>query len=29
MDYLQDMMTAMGRLDWGVYQADHEDANGQ
>ena len=29
MDYLQDMMSAMGRLGWGVYQADHEDANGQ
>ena len=29
MDYLQDMMDAMGKLGWGVYQADHEDANGQ
>jgi glutamine synthetase len=29
MDYLQDMMSAMDRLGWGVYQADHEDANGQ
>ena len=29
MDYLKDMMDAMGELDWGVYQADHEDANGQ
>jgi glutamine synthetase len=29
MDYLQDMMAAMGQLGWGVYQADHEDANGQ
>jgi glutamine synthetase len=29
MDYLKDMMDAMGELGWGVYQADHEDANGQ
>ncbi len=28
-DYLRDMMDGMQRLDWGPYQADHEDANGQ
>jgi glutamine synthetase len=28
-DYLRDMNDALHRLGWGVYQADHEDANGQ
>src|SRR5215468_10000906 len=28
-DYLRDMNDALRRLDWGVYQSDHEDANGQ
>ena len=27
--YLQDLATALNQLGWGVYQADHEDANGQ
>ena len=27
--YLRDMNEALRKLDWGVYQADHEDANGQ
>lgn len=27
--YLRDVMEALQRLDWGVYQCDHEDANGQ
>jgi glutamine synthetase len=29
MDYLQDMMEGMTGLGWNVYQADHEDGNGQ
>ena len=29
MAYLQDLMSNLNRLGWGVYQADHEDANGQ
>lgn len=28
-DYLRDMNDALQRLKWGVYQSDHEDANGQ
>jgi glutamine synthetase len=28
-DYLRDMNDALRKLDWGVYQSDHEDANGQ
>jgi glutamine synthetase len=28
-DYLKDMNDALRRLNWGVYQSDHEDANGQ
>lgn len=28
-DYLRDMNNALHQLDWGVYQSDHEDANGQ
>lgn len=28
-DYLRDMNDALRKLDWGVYQADHEDANAQ
>ena len=27
--YLQDLTSALNNLNWGVYQADHEDANGQ
>lgn len=27
--YLRDMNEGLRRLDWGVYQSDHEDANGQ
>jgi glutamine synthetase len=27
--YLQDMMDGLRKLGWGVYQSDHEDANGQ
>jgi glutamine synthetase len=27
--YLQDLTSALNNLGWGVYQADHEDANGQ
>jgi len=27
--YLHDMNEALGKLGWGVYQSDHEDANGQ
>ena len=29
MAYLQELTTCLNRLGWGVYQADHEDANGQ
>ena len=29
MDYLQELIGALNGLGWGVYQADHEDANGQ
>ena len=29
MGYLQDLTTALNQLGWGVYQTDHEDANGQ
>ena len=29
MGYLQDLTTALNSLGWGVYQTDHEDANGQ
>ncbi len=29
MDYLQELTLALNSLDWGVYQTDHEDANGQ
>jgi glutamine synthetase len=28
-DYLRDMNEALRKLDWGVYQSDHEDANAQ
>ncbi len=28
-DYLRDMNDALQRLEWGVYQSDHEDANAQ
>ncbi len=28
-DYLRDMNDALAKLGWGVYQADHEDANAQ
>jgi glutamine synthetase len=28
-EYLRDMNEALRLLDWGVYQSDHEDANGQ
>src|SRR5262249_36823300 len=28
-DYLRDMNDGLRRLGWGVYQSDHEDANGQ
>ena len=28
-DYLRDMNDALKKLDWGVYQSDHEDANAQ
>jgi glutamine synthetase len=28
-EYLRDINDALQRLEWGVYQADHEDANGQ
>src|SRR6185436_9976503 len=28
-DYLRDMNDALRKLGWGVYQSDHEDANGQ
>ena len=28
-DYLRDLMDGMARVGWDVYQADHEDANGQ
>lgn len=28
-EYLRDMNEALQHLDWGVYQSDHEDANGQ
>ena len=29
MGYLQELTTALNQLGWGVYQTDHEDANGQ
>jgi len=29
MGYLQELITSLNGLGWGVYQADHEDANGQ
>jgi glutamine synthetase len=29
MGYLQELTTSLNKLGWGVYQADHEDANGQ
>ena len=29
MDYLQELTSSLNRLGWGVYQTDHEDANGQ
>ena len=29
MDYLQELTLALNSLNWGVYQTDHEDANGQ
>ena len=29
MNYLQELTSSLNRLGWGVYQADHEDANGQ
>ena len=29
MDYLQEVITSLNSLGWNVYQADHEDANGQ
>jgi len=28
-DYLQELTTSLNKLGWGVYQCDHEDANGQ
>ncbi len=28
-DYLRELNDALHKLDWGVYQADHEDGNGQ
>ena len=28
-EFLQELTTSLNRLGWGVYQADHEDANGQ
>ena len=28
-DYLRNMMDAMGKMGWGPYQSDHEDGNGQ
>jgi glutamine synthetase len=28
-DYLRDMNDSLRKLNWGVYQSDHEDANGQ
>lgn len=29
MDFLQELTSSLNALGWGVYQADHEDANGQ
>jgi len=29
MEYLQELTSSLNRLGWGVYQTDHEDANGQ
>ena len=29
MEYLQELTTSLNKLGWGVYQVDHEDANGQ
>ncbi|GIT28377.1 MAG: hypothetical protein Ct9H300mP1_04230 [Planctomycetaceae bacterium] len=29
MDYLQELTSSLNALDWGVYQTDHEDGNGQ
>ena len=29
MGYLQELITSLNSLGWGVYQVDHEDANGQ
>jgi glutamine synthetase len=29
LDYLSEITTALNQLGWGVYQCDHEDANGQ
>jgi glutamine synthetase len=29
MDYLQELTSGLNQLGWGVYQTDHEDANGQ
>jgi len=29
MGYLQELMSSLNKLGWGVYQADHEDGNGQ
>lgn len=29
MEYLQELTNSLNELGWGVYQADHEDANGQ
>jgi len=29
MEYLQELTTSLNALGWGVYQCDHEDANGQ
>jgi len=29
MEYLQELTASLNRLGWGVYQTDHEDANGQ
>jgi len=29
MGYLQDLTSSLNQLDWGVYQTDHEDGNGQ
>ena len=29
MGYLQELMSSLNQLGWGVYQADHEDGNGQ